>query len=306
MTQKKINILLVITIICISLAAIFVKLSDAPSTIMAMYRMFLGCLLLSPFFLKYRKTLKQIKGKEWFAIIFAGIFLAAHFGLWFESLNHTSVASSTLILALQPAIALIGGFIFFKEKIQLRTLLTLGVALIGVAIVGGGNLSLNQDALFGNLLSLLSVISVVFYLLIGQRNVKSINHWVYSFLVFFFAGMTLIMVNLIGSIPLTGYSANDWVVFILLAIFPTGAHIIYNLLLNYVNTTTISMSTLGEPIGASLLAIVLLNEMLTMIEMIGGALIIVGIYLFLKMQSSPNKALTGNQNHLDPINNEGT
>lgn len=66
------------------------------------------------------------------------------------------------------------------------------------------------------------------------------------------------------------------------------------------------MSTLGEPIGASLLAIVLLNEMLTVIEMIGGALIIVGIYLFLKIQSGPNKALTGSQNHLDPVHNKGT
>ncbi|MBR3119629.1 DMT family transporter [Oceanobacillus profundus] len=292
MKPKNINVLLVITIVCISLSAIFVKLSNAPSTIMVMYRMFLGCLLLLPFVLKYRKTLKQITRKEWLAIIFAGMFLAGHFGLWFESLNHTSVASSTLILALQPAIALIGGLIFFKEKIHLRTLLTLGIAFFGVAIVGGGNLGLGRDVLFGNILSLLSVFSVVFYLLIGQRNVKSLNHWVYSFLVFFFAGTTMIIFNIIGEIPLNGYSANDWMVFILLAIFPTGAHIIYNLLLNYVNTTTVSMSTLGEPIGASLLAIVFLNEMLTFVEIFGGSLIIIGIYLFLKWQSGTNKVLS--------------
>ncbi|WP_353626193.1 DMT family transporter [Bacillus sp. JCM 19041] len=168
------------------------------------------------------------------------------FWLWFESLNHTTVASSTLILALQPAIALIGGLLFFKEKIQMRTLLTLGIAFVGVLIVGGGNVGLGRDVLIGNVLSLLSVFSVVFYLLIGQRNVKSINHWVYSFLVFFLAGLTMILFNLIASIPLAGYSSNDWMVFILLAIFPTGAHIIYNLLLNFVNTTTVSMSTLGN------------------------------------------------------------
>ncbi|WP_425609176.1 EamA family transporter [Ureibacillus aquaedulcis] len=93
--------------------------------------------------------------REWSAILFAGVFLSAHFGLWFESLNHTSVASSTLILALQPAIALIGGLIFFKEKIQLRTLLALGIAFIGVAIVGGGNLGLGRDVLY--------VISYLYY-----------------------------------------------------------------------------------------------------------------------------------------------
>ena len=204
----------------------------------------------------------------------------------------TSVASSTLILALQPAIALIGGFIFFKEKVQLKTLLALGVAFIGVAIVGGGNLGLGRDVLYGNILSLLSVFSVVFYLLIGQKNVKSINHWVYSFLVFFIAGTTMTFYNILNGIPLTGYSSNDWMVFVLLAIFPTGAHIIFNMLLNYVNSTTISMSTLGEPVGASLLAIVLLGEMLTIVEMVGGLLIIIGIYLFLRMQSESHKVHT--------------
>lgn len=284
MKKSTINILFVVIIISISLSAIFVKLSDAPSTVMVMYRMFLASLLLLPICIKYRKSLFQIKRKEWFAIILAGVFLAAHFGLWFESLNHTTVASSTLILALQPAIALIGGLIFFKEKIDIRLLIAMLIAFIGVVIVGGGNLDLGQGVLLGNFLSFLAVIFIVCYLLIGQRNVKSVNHWIYSFLVFLVAGVTMMIFNLIGNVPLIGYTANDWIVFILLAIFPSAAHIIFNLLLKYVNTTTISMSTLGEPIGASILAIFLLNEMITTIEIVGGIFIILGIFYFLRIQ----------------------
>jgi len=289
--QGTINILFVITIICISLSAIFVKLSDAPSTIMVMYRMFLACVLISPMVYKYRKTFLKIRRKEWIAIVFAGIFLAVHFGLWFESLNHTTVASSTLILALQPAIALIGGLIFFKEKIDIRIVVAMGIAFIGVVIVGGGGLGSGSAALLGNILSFLAVVSIVFYLMIGQRNVKSINHWVYSFLVFLVAGMAVAAFNLIGGISFTGYSTNDWLVFLMLAIFPTGAHIIFNLLLNYVNTTTVSMSTLGEPVGASILAIILLNEMLTPVEIIGGVLIIVGIFYFLRLQGGSKQVV---------------
>lgn len=284
MKKSTINILFVVIIISISLSAIFVKLSDAPSTVMVMYRMFLASLLLLPICIKYRKSLFQINRKEWFAIILAGVFLAAHFGLWFESLNHTTVASSTLILALQPAIALIGGLIFFKEKIDIRLLIAMLIAFIGVVIVGGGNLDLGQGVLLGNFLSFLAVIFIVCYLLIGQRNVKSVNHWIYSFLVFLVAGVTMMIFNLIGNVPLIGYTANDWIVFILLAIFPSAAHIIFNLLLKYVNTTTISMSTLGEPIGASILAIFLLNEMITTIEIVGGIFIILGIFYFLRIQ----------------------
>jgi len=289
--QGTINILLVVSIICISLSAIFVKLSDAPSTIMVMYRMFLACLLILPIVYKYRKSFLKIKRKEWTAITFAGIFLAGHFGLWFESLNHTTVASSTLILALQPAIALIGGLIFFKEKIDIRTVAAMGIAFAGVVVVGGGSFGGGSGALLGNILSFLAVVSVVLYLMIGQRNVKSINHWVYSFLVFLVAGISVAVFNLIGGIAFTGYSGNDWLVFLMLAIFPTGAHIIFNLLLNYVNTTTVSMSTLGEPIGASILAVILLNEVLTSVEMIGGVLIIAGIFYFLRLQGGSKQAV---------------
>ena len=291
MKQGTINILLVVSIICISLSAIFVKLSDAPSTIMVMYRMFLACLLILPIVYKYRKSFLMIKRKEWAAIAFAGIFLAGHFGLWFESLNHTTVASSTLILALQPAIALVGGLVFFKEKIDIRTVAAMGIAFAGVVVVGGGSFGGGSGALLGNNLSFLAVVSVVLYLMIGQRNVKSINHWVYSFLVFLVAGITVAVFNLIGGIAFTGYSGNDWMVFLMLAIFPTGAHIIFNLLLNYVNTTTVSMSTLGEPIGASILAVILLNEVLTSVEMIGGVLIIAGIFYFLRLQGGSKQAV---------------
>ena len=233
----------------------------------------------------------MIKRKEWAAIAFAGIFLAGHFGLWFESLNHTTVASSTLILALQPAIALVGGLVFFKEKIDIRTVAAMGIAFAGVVVVGGGSFGGGSGALLGNILSFLAVVSVVLYLMIGQRNVKSINHWVYSFLVFLVAGITVAVFNLIGGIAFTGYSGNDWMVFLMLAIFPTGAHIIFNLLLNYVNTTTVSMSTLGEPIGASILAVILLNEVLTSVEMIGGVLIIAGIFYFLRLQGGSKQAV---------------
>lgn len=255
-----------------------------------MYRMFLASLLISPIVFKHREAFVKINRKEWIAIVFAGIFLACHFGLWFESLNHTTVASSTLILALQPAIALVGGMLFFKEKVHIRTVVAMGIAFVGVVIVGGGSLEGGSGALLGNILSFFAVVSVVLYLMIGQRNVKSINHWVYSFLVFFMAGLTVAIFNLIGGIDFIGYSTNDWLVFFMLAIFPTGAHIIFNMLLNYVNTTTVSMSTLGEPIGASILAMIFLNEMLTTVEMIGGVLIIAGIFYFLRLQGGSKQS----------------
>lgn len=136
-------------------------------------------------------------------------------------------------------------------------------------------------AFLGDVLSFLSVIAVVGYLLIGQNQVKRMSHWLYSFLVFFIAGVALMMYNLVMAVPMVGYEMREWGIFVLLAIFPTIAHVIFNFLLSYINTTAISMSVLGEPVGASILAVILLGEQLDMLQIVGGVLVLIGVSWFL-------------------------
>lgn len=70
----------------------------------------------------------------------------------------------------------------------------------------------------------------------------------------------------------------------MLAIVPTISHVINNWLLNYVNATTISMSILGEPAGATALAVVLLGERLVGWQIVGGLLVVLGVFGFLIQQ----------------------
>lgn len=283
--KKSIPLLLAIAIIFISFAAVFVKWSDAPATVISMYRMYLSSLFLLPFVYVYRKDLAKISIKKWILLIIAGMFLALHFALWFESLKLTSVANSTIILTLQPIVALIGGYFIFKERTNRATLLTLAIAIIGIVMVSWDDFDLQQpSALLGNFLSFLSVLAVVSYLFIGQSNVRGISHWVYSFIVFFVAGVTLHFFNLMQNIPVLGYDSTEWGIFLLLAIFPTVAHVIFNYLLNYVNSSTISMSILGEPVGATFLAFFILNETITLLQLIGGLIVLFGVFLFLMQQ----------------------
>ena len=289
--KKSIGFLLSISIIAISFAAIFVKWSDAPATIISMYRMYFACILLLPMVWMKRSEIKKITNKEWFSLFMAGFFLALHFALWFGSLKLTSVASSTIILSLQPLIALLGGYLFFKEKTNVQTLGVIGLSIIGVSIVAWGDFtSRHEGAILGDLLSLLSVVAVVAYLLIGQRNVRQISHWIYSFTVFLFAGIHLTIYNLITDVPIFGYESREWGIFLLLAIFPTLAHVIFNYLLNFVNSATISISVLGEPVGATILAAWLLGEQVTALRIIGGLIVLTGVFIYLKMQNNQNVA----------------
>ena len=162
----------------------------------------------------------------------------------------------------------------------------MGIAILGVMCIGWGDLGLSKQAIYGDILSFLSVIAVVGYLFIGQTTVKKVSHWIYSFTVFAFAGLFMGIYNVILQVPFTGYTKWDWTVFLLLAVVPTVSHVINNWLLNYVNATTISMSILGEPVGASILAFFLLGEKLNAMQIIGSMLVLFGVSVFLLQQQN--------------------
>ncbi|WP_046175850.1 DMT family transporter [Domibacillus indicus] len=286
MEKRSIGLPLFISIVAISFSAIFVKWSDAPASILSMYRMLLASLFLTPIVWKKKREFKYIKKRDWVFLVFSGLFLSFHFVLWFGSLKLTTVASSTIILALQPLVSLAGGFLLFKERTAPAALITMGIAIIGGVMIGWGDFGSDKEALLGDLLSFLSVIAVVGYLLIGQQAVRKVSHWIYSFCVFAFAALFLFLYNLAATVEMTGYSAHEWGIFLLLAIVPTISHVINNWLMNYVNATTISMSILGEPVGATLLAVLLLGERLTGWQAAGGILVLVGVFFFLANQRS--------------------
>ncbi|MCM3117152.1 DMT family transporter [Neobacillus sp. MER 74] len=285
--SRGIGLPLTISIIAISFSAIFVKWSDAPASILSMYRMWFASLLMVPIVWNKRKEFKNIEKKEWLFLFFSGVFLALHFVLWFGSLKLTTVASSTIILALQPIVSLIGGFLLFKERTTVSALMTMGIAIIGAMMIGWGDFGLSSDAMMGDLLSFFSVIAVVGYLLIGQSIVKKVSHWLYSFCVFFAAAIVLTIYNVSAGVSLTGYPAKEWGIFLLLATVPTVSHVINNWLLKYVNATTISMSILGEPVGSTILAVILLNEHLVTWQIVGGMLVLLGVFFFLSQKQKP-------------------
>ncbi|MBU8918234.1 DMT family transporter [Bacillus sp. FJAT-29953] len=288
-SSKTISLSLTISIIAISFSAIFVKWSDAPASILSMYRMLFASLLLAPMVWVKRRELKKINSKNGAMLFFSGVFLALHFALWFGSLKFTTVASSTIILALQPLISLVGGFFLFKERTTASALATMGIAIVGAMMIGWGDFGLSADAIHGDILSFFSVIAVVGYLFIGQTIVKNMSHWIYSFCVFLCAGIVLVVYNIWAGVPFWDYPPKEWGIFLLLAIVPSLSHVINNWLLNYVNATTISMSILGEPVGSTILAIFILGERLSGWQIFGGLLVLLGVFLFMskKQKAAP-------------------
>ncbi|MCD5325841.1 MULTISPECIES: DMT family transporter [Pontibacillus] len=288
-------IAIIIGVLSVSTAAVFVKLaSAAPASIIAQYRLLFAVLLMAPFVLtKHRHEFRSITKRDWTLSIAAGVFLAFHFILWFESLNYTSVASSVVLVTLQPIFAFIGTFIFFKERFTAGAILSMLIAITGSVVISWGDFQISGLALFGDILALLGAIMVTGYFLLGQTIRKRLSLMTYTFIVYGISTITLILYNVILQNPFSGYPTTYWFIFLALAVIPTFlGHTLFNWALKWLSTSTISMSIVFEPVGASLLAYLILGETISWSQWLGGVIVIVGLSLFIYSTSKKSKQIS--------------
>ncbi|OXS59905.1 EamA family transporter [Cohnella sp. CIP 111063] len=278
---------LVVGMIAISFAPILVRYSDAPVSVQGMYRMLFTVLLMLPFGMRQLRATASISRKDWGLLGLAGFFLALHFLLWMASLTYTSIASSTIILTLEPVFVMIGAYFVFRDRIGKLPLLGLTLALAGAFVVGSGDFRISGEAFKGDMLSFLGMLAVVVNMLLAKVILRRVSSYLYSLIVFAIAFVCFAIYNAALGINVVDYVPREWLIFVLLAIVPTVlGHMIFNWLLQYVSPTTISMSVLAEPVGASLLGLMLFGEMLTTSQLIGGAFIIAGLLLYMRTESS--------------------
>ncbi|RFU60298.1 DMT family transporter [Bacillus sp. V59.32b] len=275
---------LAIGVASVSASAILVKASSAPSGVIAFYRLLFTVLLMLPFFLlKNFSELKMLTKKDFFLSIIAGVFLAFHFILWFESLNYTSVASSTVLVTLQPLFAFVGAFLFFKERFSVTVIISGIIAITGSLIISWGDFQISGLALWGDILALTACALITAYLLFGQAVRKRVSSTTYTFVVYGISTITLFLYVLVSGESFGPYPTIDWIYFILLAVFPNLlGHSLFNWSLKWLSTTTISMAILMEPVGASILAYFILDEKIIWTQALGGFVVLAGLMLFLR------------------------
>ncbi|NIK11950.1 DMT family transporter [Alkalibacillus sp. S2W] len=297
-------IAIVIGVLAVSTSAIFVRLADAPSSITANYRLLLAVIIMLPYvLLRNIGEFRNISKRDWIYSAAAGVFLAFHFILWFESLNHTSVASSVVLVTTQPIFAFIGTYLFFKERFTSGAVLSMLIAFTGSAIISWGDFQISGWALFGNFLALMGAIAVTGYFLFGQNVRQRLSLMTYTFIVYGISSVTLILYNLVLSQPFTGYSNDTWLVFLALAIIPTFfGHTLFNWAIKWVSASTITMGILFEPVGASVLAYFVLGELVTWSQFLGGSIVIVGLMLFIISTSKKRKVKVINERQNKQLN----
>lgn len=288
-------VFLLIGVLAVSFSSILIKWSDAPASILGMYRLLFTVLLFLPF-LPWRKMkilFKNSTVKEWLMLAVSGVFLGLHFLFWMESFSHTTVASAMILTALEPVFVVIGAYFLFKEKTSKVGIISILIAVSGSVIIASGDIGVSKTALYGDLLCVLGTVAVSVHMLAGQELCRKMPSIIYSFAVFLIGGLVLFFYNVWTHVSLTQYDSKDWWIFLLLALIPNiFGHALFNWLLKYVGATTISMAILGEPIGAIILAYFLLGEMTTASQLVGGMIVMISVMIFLKYKAAePEKVI---------------
>lgn len=283
-------IMIIIGVMGISCSAIFVRYSQAPSSITAAYRLIWTVLLMSPVVFGIKKNRKELLKTDKKTVIIcaiSGIALAIHFTLWFESLKHTTVASSTVIVCTEVIWVAIGFCLFMHGRMSLKEGLAIAIALTGSVCIALTDSAAGSSHLYGDILSLLSAIAVAAYMLLGRLARSNVSTTTYTYIVYMFCAAALIIISIVQGIPLIGYGAGSIIAGLLLAVFSTIlGHSIFSWCLKYFSPAFVSASKLCEPVIAAALAIPLFHEIPKMGQIIGGALILAGVIFYSRLETA--------------------
>ena len=300
-------LVLIFGVIGISSGSILVRLAqgqDMPSIVIAAWRLSLASAVLVPLALTRRRSeLKKMSGRSWGLAILSGFMLALHFASWISSLAYTSVASSTVLVTTSPlwvgltAPFLLGERLSRPLKIGIA-LAMLGSVLIGVADVvavvdGRFEFSLTQftnqsNPLLGNSLALIGAVAASAYLMIGRRLRFGMSLLSYTAVVYSTAAFFLVVMALAAGHTLFGYTAVAYLVMVLMALFPQLiGHSSYNWALGYLTAASVSIAVIAEPIGATLLALLIFQEIPNGITLLGSALLLAGIVYASRPDGTP-------------------
>lgn len=275
---------LAVATVAVSFSAILIDWSSAPPLAIATYRMAIAVALLLPA-LGYRHhpalaQLRRLSAADRARMIGAGVLLALHFGFWTASLRYTSVASSVLFVSIHPALVAVAIWPLLGERISRRAAVGIALTLAGSAVIAGEDLHLSGQALRGDGLAALGAVVFAGYLLIGRSVRPRLDNIAYSTPVYAICAATLALLSLLSGQSLRAMGTRDVLVCVGLAVVCTlGGHLLYNWTLRYLGAALVSVSFLGEPVIAALLAWPLLGQAVAAPTGIGGMIILFGIWL---------------------------
>lgn len=269
-SNLRVPLALVCAVVAISFAAIcFEKAEPTHPLVASATRMSLAGLALAPFTIRglAKRTLDATRLR---AALLAGVLYALHFGTWVASLSLTSVAASVTLVTVTPLVLAVHSRVTGRDQASRRQALAIAVATVGVVLVGGADLSISGDALAGDLLALAGAIAMAMYLALARSLGPALDVWTFTGVATAVSGALLFLTALATGVPIAIPSEEAFVYLALAAVVPQiGGHSLLTWALKHTSPTVVGLATVGEPVVATLLAVVWLGQTPTALVLFG-------------------------------------
>ena len=293
-------LVLALALIGISFAGPLVRLSYAHPLTIAIWRIGFSLVVIGAFLLatgSWRQW-RRLDRRGLLLALAAGAMLAIHFWSWNASVSLTTVAASVVLVNTQPALVAVLSVAWLREPPSRRQWVGIAIAMMGALIVAWPDLvasgtggALAGRALFGDLLALMGAATAAIYFVSGRRLRATLDIWPYVALVYGTCFVILVVLATVVRAPVLHQSPRELIIFLALAAGPMLlGHTGLNWALRYMPAYVVNLTLLGEPVGATLLAAFLpgIRELPGMATLIGGLLILAGIYVTTRRQTQPS------------------
>jgi drug/metabolite transporter (DMT)-like permease len=280
---------LALGVLCIGFSAIFTKWADLPGSVSAYYRVLIATVaLLVPYGMHIRRQRRL--GVESRAprltpvllgmTVLAGFFFAADLALWNTSLRFTNAANATLLGNLSTVWVSLGALLIFHESLKRRFWAGMVLALAGTITVMGRDAIEHPHLGWGDLLAVGSSLFYAGYLLTTGRTRRYMGTLPFMWLSSAAATVLLLVYVLAMGEQLTGFEAHQWWSLLALGLISHAlGWMSINYSLGHLPAPLASVTLLSQPVITALIAVPLLGEGLSAYQIVGGVLVLAGIYI---------------------------
>ena len=271
------TIAVVLAVMVWGFGPILIRLADVPAAVLAFYRLWLGFLVTAGLLVAARRRLTWAMVR---ASAPGGAFFGVNVVLFASAVQRTSVAEVTLVSSFQPVLILFLAGRMFGERVGRREIALSAGSLIGVGIFEAGATSSPVWSLSGYLFAVAALLTFTGYYLASKRVREHLDAVEYMTGALLVAAVVITPIALVARAPLATMQGESWFWMALFVLGPgAGGHLLINWAHRYVDVTVSSLIVVGLPVVAAVLAWALLDEPIGVLQLVGGAVVLVCVAL---------------------------
>lgn len=272
-------------VIAISWAAPLIRLAhEAPVLVIAALRLSISAPPMAAIALATGggSELRKLRRRDVVLLAISGVALAAHFAFWVASVQRTSILTGVVLVTTQPLFVGVFAWLTLRERPDTRVIAGIVIGAVGALMLAGADLG-DTGSLIGDLMALLGALLVSIYLVIGRGARARMSTAAYTAVVYSVTAIVLLALVFVTDTPIGGAPREAYVFIVLLALGPQLiGHNSLNWALGSLPASLVAVVILGEPVGATLIATVVLDEVPGALQWVGAVVVLAGVYVALR------------------------